>query len=74
MRLGSTSRGIHGVIPLDPKVSVLPVRGIPGQGKTPGKSKETLDFLLLKVESGHVSGGTGTVTAVGSVRDAHAGR
>ena len=65
--------GIQSVIPSATKVGRLPGGGMPGQGKNPGKAKGKFDVSLLEIEGGHLVGGTGNVTTVLSVRDAHAG-
>ena len=41
--------------------------------KNPGKTKGTFYISSLEIEDGHLAGGTGTVTAVRSMRDAHVG-
>ena len=43
------------------------------QGKTPGKAKGKFYVVSLEIKGGHIAGGTGTVTAVLSVKDTHAG-
>ena len=52
----------------------MPGVGIPGQGKKPGKAKGTRYVSSLETKGGHIAGGTRTVTAMGGVWDAHAGK
>ena len=54
------------------KPVVFPVEGCPAKEKT-RKAKRTRHVSSLEIEGGHLAGGTGTVTAVLSVWDAHAG-
>ena len=59
-----------------PRILMLvecPVEVFPAKEKPLGKAKGTLYVSSLEIEGGHLSGGSGTVTAVGSVRYVHAG-
>ena len=56
--------GIKGFVNSDSKVGVMPGGGMPGQGKKPGKDKGKFHVSALEFKSGHLAGGTGTVTVV----------
>ena len=55
------------------KLVDCPVEGFPAKAKKTVKAKGTLYVSSLEIKGGHIAGGTGTVTTVWSVWDAHAG-